>query len=61
MTKIQAREVAQAERYLAAGFPGTAALSISALIRCAMSNKSKAELMQVAQRMGLVSLPEFVI
>lgn len=60
MTKIQAREIATAQKYIALGMIDTAARSISALIRCAMRSKDAAELRAFAEAHGLTKHPEFI-
>ncbi len=61
MNKAQKRQVAMIEVYLANGMTDTAARSVSALIRSAMTSKSKAELMALAVSLKLNNQPEFVI
>ena len=60
MTKIQAREIATAQKYIALGMIDTAARSVSALIRCAMRSKDAAELRAFAEAHGLTKHPEFI-
>jgi hypothetical protein len=59
MNKAQARQVAMIEVYLANGMTDTAALSLSALIRSAMTNKSAQELRQLAEQYQLTAHPKF--
>ena len=61
MNKVQARQVELAKRYVALGLPDVAARSISALIRCSLSRKAEADLMQIAKDMGIDKHPEFII
>lgn len=60
MNKAQKRQIAMIEVYMANGMPDTAARSLSALIRSAMTSKSKAELMALAVSLKLTQLPEFI-
>jgi len=60
MTKTEAREVATARKYAAAGMLDTAARSLSALIRAARTNASKTELLTEARKLGADKLPEFI-
>ena len=61
MTKTEAREVATARRYAAAGMLDTAARSLSALIRAARTDISKFQLMSEACKLGADKLPEFIV
>lgn len=61
MNKSEAREMKSVCLYVAAGMNDTAARALSALIRAARTNKSKAALMQQAQALKLNTLPEFII
>ena len=61
MNKQQAKQVEMAKRYVALGLPDAAARSISALIRCAMSRKSREALMAVAADLNVDKHPEFII
>lgn len=60
MTKIQAREIATAQKYIALGMIDTAARSVSALIRSAMRAKDAAEIRAFAEAHGLTKHPEFI-
>ena len=42
-------------------FQGMAARLISAMIRCAMSGKARAELMQIAADMNVTTHPDFIV
>lgn len=61
MNKAQKRQVALIEVYLANGMPDTAARSLSALIRSALTSKSRAELLSLAASFGVINHPEFII
>jgi len=61
MNKHQKRVVETINIYLANNMQDTAARSLSALIRCAMTDKSKRELMEIANKLNLSKLPEFII
>ena len=61
MNKAQKRQVALIEVYLANGMPDTAARSLSALIRSALTSKSRAELLGLAASFGVINHPEFII
>lgn len=62
MTKSEQREVAKIKQHLAAGLGlDYAARAISALIRCAMTNRSKIELSRVAADIGCQRHPEFIV
>jgi len=60
MTKSQAREIANAQKYIALGMIDTAARTVSALIRSAMRSKDAAELRAFAEAHGLTKYPEFI-
>jgi hypothetical protein len=60
MNKAQKRELALIDMYIAHGMKDTAARSIGALIRCAMTNKAKKELLQIAIKLELACEPEFI-
>jgi hypothetical protein len=61
MNKSQLKQLAMIEIYIDNKMPDTAARSISALIRSAMTNKSKQALMQRAIDLNLVKHSEFII
>ena len=61
MTKAQLKQLAMIEIYIDNKMPDTAARSISALIRSAMTSKSKQFLMQRAIDLNLVNRPEFIV
>lgn len=61
MTKQNTRTTNNASLHIRAGNPGAAARMISASIRAALSNKSRAELMTWAQTAGLTNHPDFII
>ena len=60
MNKAQSKEIKMIEIYLANGMTDTAARSLSALIRSALTNKSAAELRSLAVQYKLVNHPEFI-
>jgi len=62
MTKSEQREVAKIKQFCAAGL-GTdyAARALSALIRAAMTNRSKIELSRVAADLECQRHPEFIV
>jgi hypothetical protein len=62
MTKSEQREVNKLQQWHAAGLvdTGTLARSMSALIRAAMTNRSKIELSRVAADMECQRHPEFI-
>lgn len=47
--------------YLANGMSDTAARSLSALIRSALTAKGRAELLALAETIGVVNHPDFII
>lgn len=61
MTKIETRELANIDKYLAAGMIDTAARALSALVRAARTRQSSYELMQRAVATGLICNPEFIV
>lgn len=61
MNKTETREVLNAARYAAAGFPDMAARTLSMLHRAAMRASSKARLLQAARDIGVAGHPEFII
>jgi hypothetical protein len=60
MNKHQKRVVETINIYLANNMIDTAARSLSALIRCAMTAKSKNELMALAVKLNLTNHPDFI-
>jgi hypothetical protein len=61
MTKQQSKQVEMIHVYLLNGMTDTASRSLSALIRCAMTSKSKNELIALASELKLTDNPEFII
>jgi hypothetical protein len=61
MTKFQIKQVSMINTYIANDMHDTAARSLSALIRSAMTDKSKRELIEIANKLNLAKLPEFII
>jgi hypothetical protein len=61
MTKSQLRQIEIARAFIANGMADAAARSVSGLIRCAMSAKSRNELYSFALENGLTNQPEFII
>ena len=61
MTKFQQKQVSMIQLYLANNMQDTAARSLSALIRSAMTKKSQNELMALAITYKLASNPEFIV
>ena len=63
MTKSELREIESLAKHAALGLVMQAniALALSALIRAARTNKSKAELMTYAQTFNVENHPDFVI
>lgn len=61
MTKSQTRQVQMIDLYLAEGNVGTAARSISELIRSAMRARDIAELRAFAAARGLTGRAEYII
>ena len=59
MTKFQQKQVSMINTYIANNMHDTAARSLSALIRSAMTNKSKFELVQIAKMHNLLAHPDF--
>ena len=60
MTKSEKREVAKLQVYIDHGMKNTAARSIGALIRSALTTKSKKELLDLAIKLELACEPEFI-
>jgi hypothetical protein len=61
MTKVNAKQVAQARIAVQRGMLDYAARSISACIRCSMRQKEIDELLEVARELGLTAHPEFIV
>jgi len=61
MNKAQKREVAMIETYIEHGMTDTAARLLSALIRSALTNKTKRDLIAMAEGLRLAGHPEFII
>lgn len=61
MNKSEAREYANAQKYLQHGMVDTAARTMSALIRACRTQRSYIALMGASQEMGVTSHPEFII
>jgi hypothetical protein len=61
MTKQQTKQLNMVQTYLANNMQDTAARSLSALIRSAMTAKSQNELMAAAVDLGLNNHPEFIV
>jgi hypothetical protein len=61
MTKFQTKQIAMINTYIAHNMHDTAARSLSALIRSSMSDKAKNEMIELAHKLNLSKLPEFII
>lgn len=61
MNKSQLKQFAMIQAYVNNGMIDAAARGLSAMIRCAMSNKSRAAMIAAAADLGLVNNPEFII
>lgn len=61
MNKSQLKQFAMIQAYMANGMIDTAARGLSAMIRAAMSNKSRAAMIAAAADLGLTNNPEFII
>jgi hypothetical protein len=61
MTKAQNKQVAMIQIYINNGMIDTAARSLSALIRSAMTKKSKLELINLSIKYDLHNNSEFII
>ena len=61
MNKAQKRQVEMIHLYLANGMPDTAARSLSALIRSALTAKGRSELLALAETIGVINHPDFII
>lgn len=60
MNKFQTKQVSMIELYITNNMIDTAARSLSALIRSAMTNKSKAALFEIANKYNLTNHPDFI-
>ena len=61
MNKSEIREVNKAKVLVSIGYHGAAARSISALIRCAMTRRSREALMAVAADLNITTHPDFIV
>jgi hypothetical protein len=61
MTKAQARQVKIMEAMLAIDMQDAAARTLSFLVRSAMRNKDKQELMEIAKQTNLINNAEFIV
>jgi hypothetical protein len=61
MTKQQKKQIEMAQMYLANNMADTAARSVSALIRSAMSTQSRNALLAFAVQNNLQNHPDFII
>jgi hypothetical protein len=61
MNKSQLKQIEMARVYIANGMMDTAARSVSALIRSAMSAKSRNALLAFALENGLTNQPDFIV
>jgi hypothetical protein len=61
MNKHQKRVLETINIYLENNMIDTAARSLSALIRCAMTKKSQNELMNLAAKLNLTNHPDFIV
>jgi hypothetical protein len=61
MNKSEIREANKARLLASIGYHGAAARSLSALIRCAMTKRSKLALLAVARELHVDTHPEFII
>jgi hypothetical protein len=61
MTKSQARQVQMMEAFLAIDMQDAAARTLSFLVRSAMRNKDKIELMDIAYKTKLINNSEFIV
>jgi len=61
MNKHQTKQVEMIQVYLANGMVDTAARSLSALIRSAMTKTSRCALILLAEDLHLTNNPEFII
>ena len=60
MTKFQTKQVSMINTYIANNMHDTAARSLSALIRSAMTDKSKNELWSLASKLNLTNHLDFI-
>jgi hypothetical protein len=61
MTKAEQRQLDIVKKYRRMGHPETAALSLSALIRSTRGKNTTAQLLVVADVLGLTNHPDFII
>jgi hypothetical protein len=61
MTKSETREVTKLETYLELGYADIVARSLSALIRAARTDKSKRDLIALAEAWNMAGNPDFII
>ena len=61
MTKSQTKQVQMMEAFLAIDMQDAAARTLSFLVRSAMRNKDKIELMDIAYKTNLIKHPEFIV
>jgi hypothetical protein len=61
MNKVEAREYANAQKFMQHGMADTAARTMSALIRSCRTQRSYIALMTASQEMGITNQPEFII
>lgn len=61
MNKQQLKQYAMITAYMNNGMAGAAALGLSAMVRAAMSAKSRAALMAAAVDLGLTNHPDFIV
>lgn len=61
MNKQQQKQIEMAKAYIANGMRSAAAQSVSAMIRSAMTSKSRKALLDFATEHNLTSQPEFII
>jgi SLT domain-containing protein len=61
MNKNQLKQMSNIRFYVVNNMPDAAARGLSAMIRAAMSAKSKAALMAEAEALGLKNHPEFIV
>ena len=61
MTKAQQKQVQMMEAFLAIDMQDAAARTLSFLVRSAMRNKDKIELMDIAYKTNLIKNSEFIV
>jgi hypothetical protein len=61
MTKAQTKQLTMIQAYIDNNMIDTAARSLSAMVRSAMSKKSQQELLSIAIKTNLVAHQEFII